>query len=53
MEGLSLSDYLRVQMQAVADRPSLAELRQRLESRSKVSLFESPTEALRGERDSR
>jgi plasmid stability protein len=53
MEGLSLSDYLRVQMQAVADRPSLAELRQRLESRSRVSLSESPTEALRSERDSR
>ena len=53
MEGMSLSDYLRDQMQAVADRPSLAELRQRLESRSKVSLVESPTEALRSERDSR
>ena len=53
MEGMSLSDYLRAQMQAVADRPSLAELRQRLESRSRVSLSESPTEALRGERDSR
>jgi plasmid stability protein len=52
-EGLSLSDYLRIQMQAVADRPTVAELRQRLESRSRASLSETPTEALRRERDSR
>ena len=52
-EGLSLSDYLRTQMQAVADRPTVAELRQRLESRSRASLSETPTEALRRERDSR
>jgi plasmid stability protein len=51
-EGLSLSDYLRTQMQAVADRPTVAELRQRLESRSRASLSETPTEALRRERDS-
>jgi antitoxin FitA len=53
MEGMSLSDYLRAQIQAVADRPSLEEMMKRLESRSTVSLSESPTEALRKERDSR
>ena len=51
-EGLSLSDFLRIQMQAVAERPTLAELRQRLASRSVPHLSESPTEALRRERDS-
>jgi hypothetical protein len=40
-------------MQAVAERPTVAELRQRLASRSVPSLSESPTEALRRERDSR
>jgi plasmid stability protein len=53
MEGMSLSDYLRAQIQAVADRPTLEEMMQRLESRSTVSVSESPTEALRKERDSR
>ena len=53
IEGLSLSDFLRIQMQAVAERPTVAELRQRLASRSVPSLSESPTEALRRERDSR
>ena len=53
IEGLSLSDFLRIQMQAVAERPTLSELRQRLSSRSVPSLSESPTEALRQERDSR
>ena len=53
MEGLSLSDYLRGQMQVVAERPTVTELRQRLASRSRPSLSESPTEALRRERDSR
>ena len=53
MEGMSLSDYLRGQMQVVAERPTVTELRQRLASRSRPSLSESPTEALRRERDSR
>jgi len=52
-EGLSLSDYLQTQMQAVADRPTVAELTQRLESRSRASLSETPTEALRRERSAR
>lgn len=52
-EGMSLSDYLRAQIQTVADRPTLEEMMKRLESRSKVGLSESPTEALRDQRDSR
>ena len=53
MEGLSLSEYLRAQMQAVAERPTVAEPRKRIESRSKVRLSELPTDALRAERDDR
>lgn len=36
LEGTSLSEYLRSQIQAVAERPTIAELRQRLESMSRV-----------------
>ena len=50
MEGMSLSDYLRVQIQAVADRPAPAGLRQRLEARSRVNIPES---ASRAEREAR
>jgi plasmid stability protein len=53
MEGKSLSEYLLHQMEAVADRPTVAELSQRLASRSRPVLSESPTEVLRRERDSR
>jgi antitoxin FitA len=52
IEGQSLSDYLRAQMQAVAERPTVAEMRQRLASRSRPDLSETPTEAVRRERDS-
>jgi plasmid stability protein len=53
LEGTSLSDYLRAQIQVVADRPTTAELRQRLESRSRVRSRESASEAVRAERDAR
>jgi plasmid stability protein len=53
LEGRSLSDYLLQQMQAVADRPTVAELSQRLATRSRPRLAQSPTEALRAERDAR
>ena len=53
MDGLSLSDYLRAPIQAVADRPTVAEIRQRIASRSSPSLSERPAAALRQERDSR
>ena len=52
-EGISLSDYLRAEMQAVAERPTIAELKARIETRSPVSLRESAAEAVRAERDSR
>jgi plasmid stability protein len=53
LEGRSLSDYLLQQMQAVADRPTAAELGQRLATRSRPQLAQSPTEAVRAERDAR
>ena len=53
LEGRSLSDYLLQQMQAVADRPTVAELCQRLATRSRPRLTQSPTEGVRAERDSR
>jgi len=53
MEGTSLSDYLRAQMQAIAERPTIAELRQRLESRSRVRSKESAAAAVRAERETR
>ena len=53
LEGRSLSDYLLQQMQAVADRPTAAELSQRLAMRSRPHLTQSPTEALRAKRDAR
>jgi plasmid stability protein len=53
LEGTSLSEYLRSQIQAVAERPTILELRQRLESRSRVRSSESAAEAIRAERDSR
>jgi len=53
LEGTSLSDYLRTQIQAVAERPTIAELRKRLDSRSRVRSKESAAAALRAERDAR
>jgi antitoxin FitA len=53
LEGTSLSDYLRAQIQAVAERPTTAELKKRLESRSRVRSKESAAAAVRAERDAR
>lgn len=53
LEGTSLSEYLRAQIQVVAERPTVAELRQRLESRNRVRARESASAAVRAERDAR
>jgi antitoxin FitA len=53
MEGLSLTGYLRAEMQAVADRPTIAELKARLQTRSPVTIREGAAAAVRAERDSR
>ena len=53
MSGMSLSDYLLQQIRAVAERPTVEELRTRLARRSTVRLSVDTAEAVRAERDSR
>ncbi len=53
LEGLSLSDYLLREVQRVAERPTLAELRQRLAHRTPVSPRIPTAKAVRAERERR
>ncbi len=53
VEGLSLSDYLRQEVERFAERPTLAELRQRLARRSPVVPRLSPADAVRAGRNRR
>ena len=53
LEGLSLSEYLLREVQAIAERPSAAELQARLESRPSVTTRQSMAEAVRAERNAR
>jgi len=50
-EGLSLSDYLLREIELFAERPTLAELRQRLARRSAVKLSVPPAQAVREARN--
>ncbi len=50
---MSLSDYLLNEIRQVAERPTLDELRARLESRSRVTPAVSSVEVIRAERDRR
>mgnify|MGYP006270429135 FL=1 len=51
--GLSLSDFLLREMRRVAERPTPLELQARLEAREPAEVRESPTDAVRVERDAR
>jgi plasmid stability protein len=51
LAGMSLSDYLLDEIRRAAERPTLDELRARLESRSETTLSVEPAEAVRAERD--
>ena len=51
LAGMSLSDYLLREISEVAERPTLAELRTRLQRRAKVTPSVAPAEAVRAERD--
>lgn len=51
LAGMSLSDYLLSEIRQVAERPTMDELRARLESRSKLIPSVGPAEAVRAERD--
>jgi plasmid stability protein len=53
MEGLSLSDFLIREAKKLVDRPTVAEIRERLARRSPVNTRMSAAEALRRERDQR
>lgn len=51
--GMSLSDYLLGELREIADRPTLAEFRERLHSRKPVSKVPNTAELLREERAAR
>jgi plasmid stability protein len=53
LAGMSLSDYLLSEIRQVAERPTLDELRARLERRPAISPAVGPAEAVRAERDRR
>ena len=51
LAGMSLSDYLLSEIRQVAERPTIDELRARLDRRSTASLSVEPADAVRAERD--
>jgi len=51
LAGMSLSDYLLGELRRVAERPTLDELRVRLERRPEMTLSVEPTQVVRAERD--
>ena len=53
MAGVSLSDFLLAEMRALAERPTLAELRERLGRRPRLAPGASAADAVRRERDAR
>lgn len=51
--GMSLSDYLLAEIKEIAERPTLAEIRERLHQRKPVAAEIDTTLLLRTERDGR
>jgi antitoxin FitA len=51
LAGMSLSDYLLNEIRELAERPTLDELRARLDNRPRVTPSVAPAEAVRAERD--
>jgi antitoxin FitA len=51
LAGMSLSDYLLAEIRQVAERPTLDELRARLQSRQVTNPSVAPADAVRAERD--
>jgi plasmid stability protein len=51
LAGMSLSDYLLSEIRQVAERPTLDELRARLQQRPGVTPSVKPAQAVRAERD--
>jgi len=53
MAGMSLSDYLLAEIKGIAERPTLAELQQRLHKRKPISVEFDSASLVRDERESR
>ncbi len=53
MAGMSLSEYLLTEIKEIAERPTLAELRDRLQTREHVSPPTNTARLVREERDAR
>lgn len=53
LAGMSLSDYLLAEIRDIAERPTLAEIRERLQQRTAPRLREPPADAVRSEREAR
>jgi len=53
LAGMSLSDFLLAEIRHLAERPTIAELRERLRRRSHIAGALSAAEAVRRERDAR
>jgi plasmid stability protein len=53
MAGMSLSDYLLTEIKEIAERPTLAELRERLHQRKSVSLQIDTARLIREELEAR
>jgi hypothetical protein len=53
LAGMSLSDYLVAEIRRIAERPTLAEMRERLRRREPVAAPHSAARAVRAERDAR
>jgi plasmid stability protein len=53
MAGMSLSDYLLAEIREIAERPTLAELREQLHSRKPVRVHLDTARMVREEREAR
>ena len=53
LAGMSLSDFLLAEIRRLAERPTIAELRERVRRRSGIAGVLSAAEAVRRERDAR
>jgi plasmid stability protein len=53
MSGMSLSDYLLTEIKEIAERPTLAELRDRLRTRKAVTVSLDTARLVRQEREAR
>jgi antitoxin FitA len=53
MAGMSLSDYLLAEIKEIAERPTLAKLRERLHERKPVALEIDTARMVREEREAR